>query len=154
MGRRTILNDSIRDQIERYLRAGVPVRWATEAAGISHVAHYDWIAKGEAAALISDETGNELSEDEEKYVEYANATRKALAEGRARPVLELVTLAFSGRRIGTGDNGEPIFVPVDDAVKARILQFLLTHGDREHWRTSTSSDVEKELEEVKVELEW
>lgn len=140
MGRHSIISDEYRTEMERYLRAGVPIRWACEAVGISHVTHYDWIAKGDVASLLSEEAGEPIPDDDVPFVEYANATRKATALGKTRPVLELMRLAYDEE--------------ADEAVRARILQFFLTHSDREHWHPASASDKTSEIEETLVELEW
>lgn len=134
-GRPSIISDEITNTLATALRACVPIRWACELAGISHVTYYDWLARGEEWTEAQDA---DTPESEQPYRRFATTIRKARAEGLARPAAELYRLATDSS--------------VDHNVRLRALTFLLTHADRDNWHPkqheSTVDDV------VEVELAW
>lgn len=137
MGRPTKLDDATQQKIERALRAGVPVRWACEAAGIANRTYYDWLARGEEWL---EEPVSKVPKAEQPYVEFLRRMRAARAEGLALPAAELYQLMTNRA--------------VDPAVRLRALQFFLTHADRENWHPLSAAAAAQLEEDVVVELAW
>lgn len=136
VGAPTKLTPDTTDAITRALRAGVPVRWACEAAEIHYTTHYNWVAQGEEWL---DTPPHQVPEDQRPYLEYSNAIRRARAEGLARPAAELYALIMDRT--------------VDASVRLRGLQFLLTHADRDNWHPVQHGQGASD-EDVVVELAW
>lgn len=134
-GRPSIISAELTNTIATALRAAVPIRWACELAGISHVTYYDWLARGEEWLEADREA---VPETERPYWDFATAIRKARAEGLARPAAELYRLATDPS--------------VDHGVRLRALQFLLTHADRDNWHPKQHAATSDEV--VEVELAW
>lgn len=84
-GRPTKLNDDLKDQICKVVRAGNYIETAAAYAGLSKQTLYDWMKRGrrEAEARIS---GKPAVRREEKYVRFLDAIEKALADGEIRDV--------------------------------------------------------------------
>lgn len=129
------LTPILQAEVVRMLEFGLPVRWAAEAAGISHVTHYDWVSRGNEWL---DGEGNP-PETERPFIDYANATRKAIAEGKARWGVELFKLA-------SDDSISP-------AVRSRVIMFYLTHADRDHWHPKHAAEPVEEFREI-IEVVW
>lgn len=84
-GRPTKLNDDLKDQICKVVRAGNYIETAAAYAGLSKQTLYDWMKRGrrEAEARIE---GKPAQRREEKYVRFLDAIEKALADSEIRDV--------------------------------------------------------------------
>lgn len=129
------LNPLLQAEVVRFLEFGLPVRWAAEAAGISHVTHYDWVARG--TEWLDGEA--DVPDTERPFVDYANAIRKATADGKARWGIELFKIA--------GDEKVP------PAVRARVIMFYLTHADRENWHPKHAAEPVEDTSDL-IEVVW
>ena len=129
------LTPELQATIERALRAGVPVRWAAEAAGIHNSTYYAWLARGDEWMDHDD-----VPDDEAPYAEFSSAMRRARAEGLARPAVELYNLIMDGN--------------VDASVRLQGLRFLLTHADRDNWHPLSAATAGLLAEDTIIELAW
>ncbi len=135
-GRQSKLTDQLQDRIASSLRAGIPVRWACEAAGISTTIYYSWKSQGEEWL---DEPTSKVPAGQRKFVLFSDTMRQARAEGLALPAGQLYKLITSDT--------------VDRAVQLRGLIFFLTHADREHWHPVQHAEGVG-AEDVEVVLSW
>ena len=78
-GRKIKLNKRIQDDICKYLKEGQCHYVAVNLAGISQSAYYDWLAKGEQAA-IKDENGEKLTKKFAGYLDNFQLILDALAK--------------------------------------------------------------------------
>ena len=136
MARPHKLTDQLQDRIANSLRAGIPVRWACEAAGISTTIYYAWKAQGEEWLDVAT---SKVPQGQRRYVQFSDTMRQARAEGLALPAGQLYKLITSDT--------------VDRAVQLRGLIFFLTHADREHWHPVQHADGVG-AEDVEVVLSW
>ena len=135
-GRPHKLTDKVQAHIASALRAGIPVRWACESAGITSTTYYAWKAQGEEWLDVAT---SKVPQAQRKYVQFSDTMRQARAEGLALPAGELYKLITSGT--------------VDAAVRLRGLIFFLTHADRDHWHPVQHAEGIGD-EDVEVVLTW
>ena len=84
-GRPTKLNDELKDQICKVVRAGNYIETAAAYAGLSKQTLYDWMKRGRRESEARNE-GKSGIRKEEKYVRFLDAIEKALADGEIRDV--------------------------------------------------------------------
>jgi hypothetical protein len=93
-GRRSAgkLTPEVQARIINALRAGNYVETASHLAGVGRASVYRWIERGRAA-LEREETGDTLTEDEERYAVFAQEVEEARAAAMARNVTLVNTAA-------------------------------------------------------------
>ena len=136
MARPHKLTDKLQERIAESLRAGIPVRWACEAAGITTTTYYAWKSQGEEWLDVAT---SKVPQAQRKFVEFSDTMRTARANGLALPAAQLYKLITSDT--------------MDPAVQLRGLIFFLTHADRENWHPVQHADA-MGAEDVEVVLAW
>jgi hypothetical protein len=82
------------EQVSKLITAGNDIEVAAHAAGISKSTHYAWILRGKAEKeRLSGSRNAKPKKSEELFVEYMDATEKALNEAEARLVLLIAKAA-------------------------------------------------------------
>ena len=82
------------DQISKLISVGNDIEVAAQAGGISKSTHYSWIARGKAEKQrLSDSPKAKPKKSEELFMEYLDATEKALNDAEARLVLLIAKAA-------------------------------------------------------------
>ena len=84
-GRKTLLTPELQAEIEQILKEGHYQCIAIDCVGIDSGTYYNWLNWGEAAG-IKQETGENLTEAEKKYLEFFSTVKKAIAFGIRRDI--------------------------------------------------------------------
>ena len=85
VGRKTLLTPELQAEIEQILKEGHYQNVAIDCVGIDPKTYYNWINWGQAAE-IKHESGEKLTESEEKYFQFFYAVKKAMAFGIRRDI--------------------------------------------------------------------
>lgn len=83
MGRKTKLTNEIQEQICKYVRLGIPLKFAAEACGIGERTIYYWIERGKKSTRG-------------KYLQFLQSIKKAEAESIIKDVAILEKSAHEG----------------------------------------------------------
>lgn len=94
MGRRTKLTDELQERLLQAIRAGNFQDTAARFAGLAPSTFYNWMKAGRLAQE-KEATGEELTPEEYRLVEFLEAIEKARAEAEVRN-LHLIQQAASG----------------------------------------------------------
>jgi hypothetical protein len=86
------LNPEVQNRIVQALRAGNYLATAAQYAGVSRAAVYVWLNKGEDAASKL-EAGDDLTDNERVYYEFADAVARARSEAEVSNVALIKTAA-------------------------------------------------------------
>lgn len=85
VGRKTLLTPELQAEIEQILKEGHYQSVAIDIVGISQDCYYRWLREGERAkAKIED--GGALAADEQRYYEFYETVKKAIAFGIRRDI--------------------------------------------------------------------
>lgn len=118
MGRRTKLTPTIQETIVRALRLGMYQREAAQAAGIGDSTYFEWLQRGE-------------QQKSGVYAEFADAVKKAMAEGEQALLARIQMSANEGTW--------------------QAAAWILERRYRERWGRSVEV---RNSEPVKVALTW
>jgi transposase len=93
-GRRSAgrLTPEVQDRIVNALRAGNYVETAASLAGVGRASIYRWLDRGRSA-IEREEAGETLSDDDQRYAEFAHEVDEARASAMARNVTLVNTAA-------------------------------------------------------------
>lgn len=88
MGRPTKLTDDRRETICEALRKGVSIEGACDLAGLSHQSFYNWRERGqdELRRVENGHPNCQVRQDEQPFVEFLEATTRAIAESEEQLV--------------------------------------------------------------------
>ena len=92
------LTPDVHRQIIEFIKTGVRIKTACEAAGIAYSTHRTWMLRGEAEETRLKQAGTKARKAEKPYLEYMEAIKKARAELEAE-LLEGIENAITGGKI-------------------------------------------------------